>query len=194
MYRALSPLVVATLLSLNAPAWADAPPKTPAYQAADSFASAWKYDQGIDAPISIPEAVRLYTIAANAGNSLAKGRLAILYDSGTGVPKNKAEADRLMKGIFPEILKAATNNNAIAQTMLDYMYSDGLGVARDEQEGLKWSLKAAGQNLPLGMFNVAVSYENGIGVERNAVEAVSGIGKQQTSNCPSLKPTLATCI
>ena len=101
------------------------------YPGTELFQRAWVFDQGLGVPINIPEAIRLYRQAADLGNPLAKGRLARIYFSGNGVPENKGEAEKLSKGIFPEVTKSAESGVGVAQLILASMYADGLGVGRD---------------------------------------------------------------
>jgi len=152
------------------------------YPGTTQFQRAWVYDQGLGVPINIPEAVRLYKEAVDLGNPLAKGRLARIYFSGNGVLVDNTEADLLVKGIAKEVTKSAESNIAVAQIILASMYIDGLGVPRDQAEGLKWLRKAADQNLSLAQSNLGVVYENGVGVERDYSEAVKWYRKAAEQN------------
>ena len=50
-------------------------------------------------------------------------------------------------------------------------YFDGLGLPKDETEGVKWWRKAAEQGDPKAQYNLGVSYENGQGVPKDKAEA-----------------------
>lgn len=67
---------------------------------------------------------------------------------------------------------AAAEGNAVAQTNIGYMYSNGLGTAKNAIEAVKWYRKAAEQGLATAQYNLGRSYELGIGVEQNNVEAI----------------------
>jgi TPR repeat protein len=145
--------------------------------AADLFKQAWRNDQGLGTTINMPEAIRLYRQAVDAGNPLARARLAVIYNSGNGVPVNKDEAEKFADGIFPAVLKAAENNNGIAQVTVSYMYYEGLGVARDQNKGLSWLSNASDHKLPLAWANYGVAYEHGLGTARNQDQAIAWLTK-----------------
>jgi uncharacterized protein len=173
MFRIVSAVVLAGLLAprlMAAPPEVSAPATT--YPGAELFQNAWKYDQGLGTPINIPEAMRLYRDAAAAGHPLANARLAYIYYSGNGLTPDKAQAERLARGTFPGVSKAAETNDPVAELIASLMYFDGLGVARDGEEALRWLRKAADQKLPLAQADLGVAYENGIGVPRDIAEAV----------------------
>src|SRR5262249_41680397 len=182
MKRLISAVMLSALPILNAPVLAETAKKSDTFLGAEQFARAWQYDQGLGVPIDIPEAVRWYRKAAAAGHPLAKARLARIYFSGSGVVEDKMEAERLSKGIFPDVLKAAENNDAMAQMIVGTMYADGLGVARDSEEAEKWLYKAADQKLPLAQANLGVMYEHGIGVPRDSAEAARWVRQAADQN------------
>ncbi|OAI54786.1 hypothetical protein AYO44_14240 [Planctomycetaceae bacterium SCGC AG-212-F19] len=185
MLRTVSPIVLSGLLilgSASAPLLAQTPPPSDTVPGADAFQSAWKYDQGLGTPVNYAEAIRLYREAAAAGNPLAKARLARIYFVGNGVVPDTREAEQLAKGIFPQLVQAAEQNDAVAQTIVGTMYSDGLGVARDSAAALQWLRKAADQNLPLAQANLGVMYEHGEGVARDDTEAARWFRKAADQN------------
>jgi TPR repeat protein len=171
-------LIPSPLLAADAaPKAADAPAKAAAPGEAE-FKTGWDYDQGVDMPINMPQAIAWYRQAAKLGSVLAKGRLAVIYYSGNGVPVDKAEAEKFAKDIYPEIRKAAENKNAIAQLILAYMYSEGLGVARDQDAVVKWMFSAADLGLPAAEVNCGVIYEQGFGsVAKDPEQAVAWFNK-----------------
>jgi TPR repeat protein len=194
MLRVVSPLVLAAFLvagSSNSQLLAQGAAEKAVSPDTTLFQRAWKLEQGIGAPINMPEAIRLYRESAASGNALAKARLARIYFGGNGVVANTAEAERLSKGIFPKLLSAAEKNDAVSQLCVGTMYLDGLGVARDGAEGVKWLRKAADQNLPLAMGNLGVAYENGIGVERDLSEALKWYGDGAIRGCAMAQAYLA---
>ncbi len=56
--------------------------------------------------------------------------------------------------------------------MLGLIYSEGVGVAQDDAEAVKWFRKAADQGYANSQNNFGVMYANGRGVPRDYVEAV----------------------
>ena len=67
--------------------------------------------------------------------------------------------------------QAAEKNHATAQNNLGACYYNGVGVARDYAEALKWYRKAAEQGQAMGIYNLGLCYYNGHGVEKNREEA-----------------------
>ncbi len=52
------------------------------------------------------------------------------------------------------------------------MYMDGLGVAQDYVEAMRWVRLAAAHGYEMGQFFLALMYQNGLGVAQNDAEAV----------------------
>jgi TPR repeat protein len=172
MFRIASPFVLAAVLlpGLNVSSRAGEPGA--GYPGADSFQRAWTYDQGLGTPINMPEAIRLYREAAAAGHPLADARLAYICYSGNGVTPDRTAAEEFAKGTFPGVLKAAEKNDPVAELLAAVMYLDGLDVARNSAEGMRWLRAAAEQKLPLAQADLGVAYENGTGVPRDVAQAV----------------------
>ena len=82
--------------------------------------------------------------------------LGAMYDFGTGVPKDDAEAGRWYR-------LAADQGNANAQYNLGNMYSDGAGVPQDDAKAIRWWRLAADQGLALAQVNLGVMYGTGRG-------------------------------
>ena len=61
--------------------------------------------------------------------------------------------------------------DASAQYNLGLCYANGTGVAKDEEEAVKWYRKAADQNLAEAQYNLGYCYANGQGVAKDYVEA-----------------------
>ena len=57
------------------------------------------------------------------------------------------------------------------------MYANGLGVAKDEAEAVKWYRKAAEQGNAYGQNNLGKMYANGLGVAKDEAEAVKWFRK-----------------
>jgi uncharacterized protein len=185
MMRIVSPFILCSVIVLfsdSSRLCAETIPAKAAYPGADLFQKGWKYDQGLGTPIDMREAIRFYREAAAAVHPLAKARLARIYFSGNGVEEDPKQAERLSKGICPDVLKAAEKGDAVAQAIIGTMYADGLGVARDSEEALQWLRKAAAQKLPLAQANLGVMYEHGIGVKTDYTEAAKWFRKAADQN------------
>jgi TPR repeat protein len=73
---------------------------------------------------------------------------------------------------FDETMAAAKQGEAYAQNNLGAMYDNGVGIAEDYAEAVKWYHKAADQGNAEAQFNLALMYDNGKGVPENDSEAV----------------------
>ena len=97
------------------------------------------------------EAVRLYRIAAERGNSLAQYRLGTRYFLGEGVNKSHEEA-------FKWWNRAAEQGNPDAQNNIGRMYAEGTGVKKDKQKALEWWQKAADNGSGHAKYNIETFY------------------------------------
>ena len=75
---------------------------------------------------------------ADEGYVRAQYNLALMYDTGQGVPENNTEAVRWYR-------KAADQGNVRAQNNLGVMYDAGEGVPEDNAEAVRWYRLAADQ-------------------------------------------------
>ena len=98
------------------------------------------------------EAVRLYRIAAEKGNSLAQYRLGTRYFLGEGVNKSNEEAFKWWK-------RAAEQGNPDAQNNIGRMYAEGTGVKKDRQKALEWWQKAADNGSGHAKHNIEMFYK-----------------------------------
>ena len=106
------------------------------------------------------KAVYWYREAANQGFVGAQNNLAVMYEQGLGVTKNKFEAARWY-------LKAAEQDNANAQHSIGIMYREGEGVSRNLEEAAKWISKAAEQSHQGAFRDMGEMYWKGLGVSQN---------------------------
>jgi TPR repeat protein len=74
---------------------------------------------------------------------------------------------------FDRTLELANNGNTVAQSNLGVMYGNGLGVAKNATEAVKWYRKAAEQGDVFAQSNLAFMYANGHGVAENDAVAVN---------------------
>ncbi len=70
-------------------------------------------------------------------------------------------------------LKAAAENNPVAQRRVGYLYANGLGVRQDYNEALGWYQMAAAQGDAKAECNLGAMYEKGYGVTQNYHEAMA---------------------
>jgi hypothetical protein len=111
------------------------------------------------------DAIKWFGYAAAAqGNAEAQVSLGRMYDTGTGVARNYAEAVRLYR-------LAAAQGNAEGQYRLGSMYGFGAGVPKDDAEAVKWYQLAAAQGHAGGQLSLGTAYDLGKGVAQNYAEA-----------------------
>lgn len=112
-------------------------------------------------------ALREFQPLAARGVSGAQQRLAWMYASGSGVPRNMAKAFELYR-------RAAEQGNLKAQTALGYLYAGGEeGVEQNPKEAVLWWLQAAIKGDADAMYGLATLYVRGApGVPRQPEEGV----------------------
>jgi TPR repeat protein len=145
-------IALATILAISSPAFAG-----PAEDAAAAFEAEQKGD--------FPTALRLYRVAALAGNTYAQGNLGTMYHTGKGGPKN-----------FPEALRwyteAAKTGYADAQFNLGIMNELGEGMKQDFPAAAKWYRLAAEQGYVPAQTALGTIYiAGGAGVTPDRAEA-----------------------
>ena len=102
---------------------------------------------------------------AEQGNEVAYHNLAMMYESGKGVPIDEQQALYWYR-------KAADRGLAADQVVLGGMYSEGRVIPKDESLAAYWYRKAAIQGNDIAQFNLAVRYAIGKGVPRDEQQAV----------------------
>ena len=122
-------------------------------------------------PQSMPEAVRWFERAADAGFAPAQFRLASLNEKGDGVKKDVQAARRLY-------LAAAGKGHAKAMHNLAVLYAEGIDGKPDYKAASEWFRKAAGyggaradHGVTDSQYNLAILYARGIGVASNLAES-----------------------
>jgi localization factor PodJL len=132
------------------------------------------------AAVSLPDAVRFLTQAAEKGQAVAQYRLATLYQHGQGVAADPVQAAQWYE-------TAAAQGNRKAMHNLAISFADGAAGKKDMAEAALWFAKAAALGLPDSQFNLAVLYETGAGVPQSlagayqwyAIAAASGDGESK---------------
>ena len=69
-------------------------------------------------------------------------------------------------------LQAADSGDVSAISNLGFMYVKGIGIEKNEEDGVKWYRKAAELGHLTSQFNLGVMYAKGRGVEQNYVESL----------------------
>lgn len=64
-----------------------------------------------------------------------------------------------------------SNEDAIANLKVAYMYEHGIGVPQDYATAMTWYRKAAESGLPEAQYGIGVLYDKGSGIERDSSEA-----------------------
>lgn len=102
----------------------------------------------------------------------------------SAVEKAAPGAKRVLSGMIADTLDLATSKRvAVSDGQLESWfqiaenYWFGQGVAKDEEEGLKWFWKAADQGYIHAQGCLGVCYDYGIGVAKNRVEAAKWYSK-----------------
>jgi VWFA-related protein len=104
--------------------------------------------------------------AAELGDVQAQYNLAVMYDTGRGVPQDYARAVVWYR-------KAAEHGFVRAQYNLALMYAGGQGVPQDYAQALAWYRKAADLGDAPAQYNLGLMYEGGQGVPRDYALALS---------------------
>ena len=107
--------------------------------------------------------------------------LAVIYDFGLGVPKDKVRA-------FEWYTKASKLNHKIAQFNLAWIYYNGDNVEKNNFEAFKYYSLSAKQGYSKAQFNLASLYYSGEGTMKDYVNAykwfkissLNGIAESQT--------------
>ena len=120
---------------------------------------------GLGVPKDLPEARRLFGLAACSGHAGALCNLGHMHSLGLGGPKDEAEARRLL-GL------ASEQGHAIAQYSLAVMHSHGhCGAPKDEAEARRLFSLAAAQGDASSQTRLGVMHSQGRGGAEDLVEA-----------------------
>ncbi len=82
------------------------------------------------------------------------------------------QLDTKSTGILDSALQAADSGDVSAISNLGFMYVKGIGIEKNETEGVKWYSKAAELGHLTSQFNLGVMYAKGRGVEQNYAESL----------------------
>jgi hypothetical protein len=117
-----------------------------------------------------PGAARILTSAAEAGNPRAQLRIAMMYEQGQGVRRDKTLA-RSWYG------RAAASGEPASQAELGGYYEEADGVPEDWQLAARLYRASAAQGWVKGQFAMGRAYEFGIGVPQDRHQAVAWFRK-----------------
>jgi len=109
--------------------------------------------------------------AADQGDASAQFRLGSAYDSGSGVPKDAAEAAKWYR-------KAAEQGHAEAQCELAFLYQCGNGLPEDAVEAAKWYRKAAEIGNTTAQIRLGIRYMGGSGIYKSGVTKDEAEGRR----------------
>jgi hypothetical protein len=101
---------------------------------------------------------------AEAGDPKAQFNIGSMYENGSGVKQDYAEAAKWYR-------RAAERGDARAQYNLGIFHQNGWGVPKDDAEAAKWYRKAAMQGAASAQYNLGFMYHNGRGVPQDYAEA-----------------------
>ena len=123
------------------------------------------YEEGFDGAVkNTAEAVQWYQKAADQGLAVASWNLALCYEAGRGVPKDKNTA-------FSYYLKSAQGGYAKAQYEVGVCYLDGTCGPADDAEAVQWLQKAADQQDAEATKKLGWCYALGRGVPADMARA-----------------------
>ena len=152
------------------------------------------YSKGRGVEQDKEEGLKWYQKAADQDFAKAQLALATLYhDGGRGFEKDEDNAESLATKAVPGLKKEAKAGDELAQLLLGGCYLGGLGVEKDEEEGVKWVRKAANQDLAKAQALLGACYMAGKGVEEDEIEAVKWFRKAANQDLAEAQIQLAIC-
>ena len=128
---------------------------------------AYVYENGIAGiEKEMSEAIRLYTLSAEAGYAPAQNYLGFCYYRGDGVVR---DADKALYWIQ----KAADQGDVKGFNNLGWLLLEGDGVVHDAKKAAYWFSRASEEGLPTAQCQLADLYKSGIGVPQDSLMADS---------------------
>lgn len=99
---------------------------------------------------------------------------------------------RKQDGDPKSIMAAARGGDAAAQEDLGMMYSEGRGIAKNQEEAVTWFRKAAEQGAPNAQYRIGLCYYRGIGVTQDLVQAHGWLTMSAGNGCLAARKILPT--
>jgi len=112
-----------------------------------------------------PQALQLLQPLAENGDVRAQATLALIYDHGQGIDRDRQQA-------LYWYTQAASAGLAQAQYDLGTKYYRGDGVAHAPDKAITWWRQAAHSGMPEAQYNLALAYDRGVGVDSNPEQAL----------------------
>jgi uncharacterized protein len=122
----------------------------------------------------MPDAISTYRKAADKGSTAAMVELGVMFGTGTGVPKDEAQARKLFE-------RAAEAGNPRGVTNLAAV-SKGGGTPADPARSRAMLLRAAENNSPEAQYQLGLMYEDGVGGPKDEVAARALFEKAAAQN------------
>lgn len=116
-------------------------------------------------------------VKAEAGDPVARFKMAGFYARGEGVAQDLVEAARWLK-------LAAQQGYAPAQNNLAVCYSTGAGVPKDQAKAIEWIRKSAEQGYARAQCYLGLSYAKGEGVPKDQAQALDWFRKSAAQGFP----------
>lgn len=91
----------------------------------------------------------------------------------------------------PLFKELAEQGDALAQSYLSSIYSNGEGVAKSDKQAFYWQKKAAEQGVSLAQYSLGVMYSDGRGVAKNDKQAIYWYKKAAEQGYSSAQYNLA---
>lgn len=96
--------------------------------------------------------------------------------------------------LLSQLMDAGESGDPAAQFELGNRYLNGIGVAQDNFEALRWFTLAAEQENPNAQYNIAVMYLNGIGVIKDPQQAINWFLRAADNGDPPSQFTLGVAL
>ena len=116
-------------------------------------------------------------VKAEAGDPVARFKMAGFYARGEGVVQDLVEAARWLT-------LAAEQGYAPAQNNLAVCYSTGAGVPKDQGKAIEWIRKSAEQGYARAQCYLGLSYAKGEGVPKDQAQALDWFRKSAAQGFP----------
>jgi TPR repeat protein len=138
------------------------------------------FESGVDAAAlgDYETALALWQPLAEAGHVDAQFNLGLMYDNGTGVPRDLETAAAWYR-------RAAEAGDRAAQSYLGEMYARGQGVEQSFEKAVQWYEKAALRGDAPAQYNLGILYASGKGVPLDDVYAFAWLSVAQAGGLPT---------
>ena len=123
---------------------------------------------------------------ADAGDPVARFKMAGFYARGEGVAQDLVEAAKWLT-------LAAEQGYAPAQNNLAVCYSTGAGVPKDQAKAIAWIRKSAEQGYARAQCYLGLSYAKGEGLPRDQTQALDWFRKSAAQGFPDALNHLGYC-